>query len=76
MRVTDEYYRRDKDKEKIENVESFVCCCIDPKVKKVVEIVGWATREEVKEGTQRKFLRFGPMNYVLGEHELRPIPKA
>tara|TARA_B100001105_G_C22320174_1_gene412165 strand:+ start:273 stop:803 length:531 start_codon:yes stop_codon:yes gene_type:complete len=67
---------RDKDKEKIENVESFVCCCIDPKVKQVVEIVGWATREEVKKGAQRKFLRFGPTNYVLGENELRPLPKT
>lgn len=66
--------QREKDKEKIENVASFICCCLDVNIKNKIEIVGWATKAEVKTGKQRKFLRFGPTNYVLSENELRQIP--
>lgn len=54
-----------------EDVDSYILCYYNPKKnKRTVWIIGWASRSEVLKGKQRKFLRYGPKNYVLTEEQL------
>lgn len=56
-------------------VDSYVLCYINPNLTKMdFWLIGWATKEEVSKASTKRFEikpgRFGPLNYVLEEHEL------
>lgn len=63
LRVEIEHFRDD--------IDSYILCYYDPKQPRDVWVVGWATKDEVKRGRQKCFVRGGPLNYVLFERDLR-----
>lgn len=60
-----------------DRVDSYVLVYVNPDLTKLeVFLIGWAKKEEVSKAVQKRFSigksgRFGPMNYVLEEHQLR-----
>lgn len=63
LRVEMEHFRDD--------IDAYVLCCYNEHRPKEVWIIGWATKDEVKQGQQRQFVHGGPVNYVLCEKDLR-----
>ena len=61
---------KQKDKDKLKDIDSYICCCIDVKNSKEVQIVGWIDHKELVKKKTRRFLRYGPVNYVAKESEL------
>jgi len=63
-----------KDLKKMENVDVYLGVCYDKKKPKEVHLFGWETKDNfLKAGTRRYGPQY-PLNYVLTENELRPIP--
>ena len=58
-----------------DSIDFYILCYYEPQKDKLkVEIIGWASKDEVSKAPQRRFLRNGPMNYVLTEeclHEFK-----
>lgn len=54
-----------------DSIKAYVLCCVEPDTLSKVIVIGWATKDEVKNGKIKKFLKNGPINYVLTEPELR-----
>lgn len=56
-------------------VDSYILCYVNPKLTDMeFWLIGWATKEEVSMASTKRFEikpgKFGPLNYVLEEHEL------
>jgi hypothetical protein len=70
LRVEQEHFRED--------VNSYILCYYNPSNDPFeIEIIGWASANDVKKGKQQRLLDDGPLNYILTEGELREfVPKA
>lgn len=53
-----------------DDIDAYILCCYDIEMYEEVIVVGWATTDEVKQGTQQQFVSGGPLNYVLKEKDL------
>ena len=62
LRVEMEHFRDD--------IDAYVLCCYNENRPRDVWIVGWAAKDEVKQGQQKRFVASGPVNYVLFEKDL------
>jgi len=67
--VAEPYLRIEQDQLN-EKLDGFVLCSIDLRKVNEVNLVGWANVEMVKKANKKQFVHFGPINYVLYEHEL------
>jgi hypothetical protein len=52
-------------------IDYYIACYVNANDISDVWFIGWATTEEVLNAKQRKFLRYGPTNYVLTEEQMR-----
>jgi hypothetical protein len=52
-------------------IDTYVLCAYTIKMFDHVSVIGWATRDEVKTAKKIRFIKTGPLNYVLYEPELR-----
>tara|TARA_R110002020_G_scaffold466313_1_gene688772 strand:+ start:108 stop:635 length:528 start_codon:yes stop_codon:yes gene_type:complete len=64
---------RKKDVNKIDVTDTFICCCINVRNHKFVDIVGWLEKDKVIKYKTRRFLRYGPLNYVVEESDLNTL---
>jgi hypothetical protein len=56
-----------------DSIGLYVLCTYDQNPPNKVWLVGWATKDEVKVGEQKRFLSGGPLNYVLVQEQLHPM---
>lgn len=67
----DEPYLRVETEHFHEDIDIYVLCAVNLSSPREVHLIGYATREEVRQAPKRQFVKGGPLNYVLDEHELR-----
>jgi len=64
-----------KDLEKMKNVDVYLGVCYEKKKPKEVHLFGWETKDNLlKKGRKKRYGQQYPLNYVLYENELNPIP--
>jgi hypothetical protein len=56
-----------------DNIDIYILCSYDMNPHNVVNLIGYAKKEEVIEAEKRVFVDGGPLNYVLEEQDLHPI---
>jgi hypothetical protein len=67
----DDPYLRAEVKHHNTKTDCYIACYVNKNDISDVWFLGWATADEVTNAPQRKFMRYGPTNYVLKESELR-----
>jgi hypothetical protein len=55
-----------------ENAQGYVLCAYNPEINlRLVEIVGWASKDKVKQAEKRFLRHGGPLNYILKKQKLK-----
>ena len=60
----------EKDVEKIEPVDTYICCCVDKSDYSEVDLVGFIDKDLAVKAKKVQFIQRGPINYVIEEDKL------
>jgi len=56
-----------------ECVDSYILCVWDKNKSKEVQIIGYATKMDILKAPQKRLMRYGPLNYILTEKDLKSL---